>query len=159
MKAEKIFTILIILLLVLIVATTILNLTKGKSEEKVFQESKNEVVEENNMEEFVEVQENGSKVNMSEELKKTKTIDGLEISNISLVENNNVSKIVANVTNSTNKTLGGFLVDIIVKNKDGKEITTIGAYIDKVKSGETVQLNASATSDFVNANDIEIVKK
>ena len=158
MKAKKILIILIIILFLLIVIMTIVNL-KGKREEAMLQTQKNEVAKENELEEFVEVQENGSKVNTSEELKKTKTIDGLEISNIRLIENNNVSQVVADVTNPTNRILGGFLVDIIVKNKDGKEITTIGAYIDKVKSGETVQLNASATSDFVNANDIEIVKK
>ena len=58
-------------------------------------------------------------------LKKTKTIDGLEISNIRLVENNNVSQVVADVTNPTNGTLGDFPVEIIIKDKTNNEYITL----------------------------------
>ena len=43
-------------------------------------------------------------------------------------------------------------------DKEGNEITRIGGYIDRVNAGEIAQLNASATSDFANAYDFEIVK-
>ena len=52
-----------------------------------------------------------------------------------------------------------FPVEIIILDKEGNEITRIGGYIDKVKAGEKVELNASATSDFANAYDFDIVKK
>ena len=158
MKAKELMIVLFIIIVLLIVIIVAVNVNKNKGNEENTQTPAIGVVEENKVEEFVEVQEDGSKVNTSEELKKTKTIDGLEISNIRLVENNNVSQIVADIKNPTNKTLGDFPVDIIVKDKEGKEITTIGAYIDKVNPGETVELNASATSDFANAYDFEIVK-
>ena len=158
MKAKELMIVLFIIIVLLIVIIVAVNANKNKGNEENTQTPEIGVVEENKVEEFVEVQEDGSKVNTSEELKKTKTIDGLEISNIRLVENNNVSQVVADIKNPTNKTLGDFPVDIIVKDKEGKKITTIGAYIDKVNPGETVELNASATSDFANAYDFEIVK-
>ena len=158
MKAKELMIVLLIIIVLLIVIIVAVNANKNKGNEENTQTPAIGVVEENKVEEFVEVQEDGSKVNTSEELKKTKTIEGLEISNIRLVENNNVSQVVADIKNPTNETLGDFPVDIIVKDKAGKEITTIGAYIDKVNPGETVELNASATSDFANAYDFEIVK-
>ena len=158
MKAKELMIVLLIIIVLLIVIIVAVNANKNKGNEENTQTPAIGVVEENKVEEFVEVQEDGSKVNTSEELKKTKTIDGLEISNIRLVENNNVSQVVADVTNPTNGTLGDFPVEIIVKDKEGNEITRIGGYIDRVNAGETVQLNASATSDFANAYDFEIVK-
>ena len=159
MKAKELMIVLLIIIVLLIVIIVAVNANKNKGNEENTQTPAIGVVEENKVEEFVEVQEDGSKVNKSEELKKTKTIDGLEISNIRLVENNNVSQVVADVKNPTSKTLGDFPIDIVVKDKAGKEITTIGAYIDKVEAGKTVQLHASATSDFANAYDFEIVKE
>ena len=158
MKAKELLIILLIILFFLIVITIAVNSRDDREVEETPQTPEIGVTEENEVEEFVEVQEDGSKVNTSEELKKTKTIDGLEISNIRLVENNNVSQVVADVTNPTNGTLGDFPVEIIVKDKEGNEITRIGGYIDRVNAGETAQLNASATSDFANAYDFEIVK-
>ena len=158
MKAKELMIVLLIIIVLLIVIIVAVNANKNKGNEENTQTPAIGVVEENKVEEFVEVQEDGSKVNTSEELKKTKTIDGLEISNIRLVENNNVSQVVADVTNPTNGTLGDFPVEIIVKDKEGNEITRIGGYIDRVNAGETAQLNASATSDFANAYNFEIVK-
>ena len=158
MKAKELMIVLGIIIVLLIVIIVAVNVNKGKEDEETPQTPAVGVTEENEVEEFVEVQEDGSKVNTSEELKKTKTIDGLEISNIRLVENNNVSQVVADVTNPTNGTLGDFPVEIIVLDKEGNEITRIGGYIDRVNAGETVELNASATSDFANAYDFEIVK-
>ena len=159
MKAKELMIVLGIIIVLLIVIIVAVNVNKGNEDEETPQTPEIGVTEENEVEEFVEVQEDGSKVNTSEELKKTKTIDGLEISNIRLVENNNVSQIVADITNPTNETRGDFPVDIIVSDKEGNEITTIGGYIDKVNPGETAQLNASATSDFANAYDFEVVKE
>ena len=158
MKAKELLIILIIILFFLIVITIAVNSRDDRKVEEIPQTPEIGVTEENEVEEFVEVQEDGSKVNTSEELKKTKTIDGLEISNIRLVENNNVSQIVADITNPTNETRGDFPVDIIVRDKEGNKITTIGGYVDKVNPGKTAQLNASATSDFANAYNFEIVK-
>jgi len=115
--------------------------------------------QEKSPEEFVEQKLDGTKVNTSETLSKTKQVEGLEVSNIRLTEKNNVSHIVADVKNSTSSEKGGFAVDIIVLDKQGKEIAKLGAYIDKVNPGATVELNTSATVDFANAYDFKISKK
>ena len=116
-------------------------------------------VQENKVEEFVEVKSDGTKVNTSNQLAKTKTVEGLEISNIQLTENGNLSKITANVKNPTSQTKGDFAVKITILDKNGKEMATIGGYIDKVNPGETVKLSASATVDFANAYDFKVTKK
>lgn len=110
-------------------------------------------------EEFVEKQENGSKVNTSEQLKKTKTIDGLEISNIRLVENAGLSQIVADVKNPTSTTKGDFDIVITAVDKNGNKIAELSGFIDKVAAGKTVQLNASVTTDIANAYDFTVEKK
>lgn len=147
----------IVLLLVIIIGVKVKNNNKIDPNADG-QQTQNNVTNEI-IEEFVEVQEDGSKVNTSEELTKTKKVDGLEISNISVVENNNVTQVTAQIKNPTNKTLGDFPVDIKVLDKNGKEIATIGGFIDRVAPGETAELNASATVDFANAYDFEIIKK
>lgn len=112
-----------------------------------------------NEEEFIEVISDGTKVNKSNKLAETKTIDGLEVSNIRLTEKNNMSRILATVKNTTNETKGEYAVKIILLNKVGETIKEIEAYIDKVAPGETVTLNTAATVDFANAYDFKIVKK
>ena len=52
-------------------------------------------------EEYVQKLENGSKLNISEELQKTKTLNGLEISNIQLREIGGITTLLANVENKT----------------------------------------------------------
>ena len=52
-------------------------------------------------EEYVQKLEDGSKLNISEELQKTKTLNGLEISNIQLREIGGITTLLANVENKT----------------------------------------------------------
>lgn len=111
------------------------------------------------VEEFVEKQEDGSKVNTSEQLKKTKTIDGLEITNIRLVESGGLSQIVADVKNTTSTTKGDFDITITALDKNGNKIASLSGYIDRVAPGKTAQLNASVTTDMANAYDFTVEKK
>ena len=83
MKAKELMIVLGIIIVLLIVIIVAVNVNRGKEDEGTPQTPAVGVTEENKVEEFVEVQEDGSKVNTSEELKKTKTIDGLEINKIS----------------------------------------------------------------------------
>lgn len=157
MKGKKIMIVLGLIIVVLVAVII------GKSMNKTPQVDPNSVGMQqevnNNVDEFVQVQEDGSKLNISEELQKTKIVEGLEISNIKVVENNNVTQVTANIKNPTDKTLGDFPVDIKIFDKNGKEIATIGGFIDKVKPGESTELNASATVGFANAYDFQIIKK
>lgn len=108
--------------------------------------------------EFVKV-ENGLRTNTSERFSKPREIEGLEINNIRLTENGDVTILLADVKNKTEEVGGDFGVDIKILDKEGNEIMSLAGYIDKVNPGETVQLNASATSDFANAYDFDITKQ
>lgn len=161
MKAKELMIVLGIIIVLLIVIIVGVNMNKEDENSNTLNPSTNQNNTTTNTvkEEFVKIEEDGTKVNISKELSKTKKVDGLEITNIRLVENNNVSRILADIKNPTNKALGDFAIDIKLLDKNGNEISLIGGYIDKVEPGKTGQLNASATVDFANAYNFEIVKK
>ena len=110
-------------------------------------------------EEFVQEQADGSKVNTSEQLKKTKTVDGLEISNIRLVENGGLSEIVAEAKNTTNSTIDEFNMIITAVDKDGNELATLETSVYSVGAGKTTTIHAAITDDIANAYDFTVTKK
>ena len=110
-------------------------------------------------EEFVETQTDGTKVNTSEQLKKTKTIDGLEISNIRLIENGGLSEIVADAKNTTSSTIDELSMTITVLDKEGNTMATLDTSVYSVGAGKTTTLHAAVTDDIANAYDFTVTKK
>lgn len=106
--------------------------------------------------EFVEVLDDGTKMNTSDKLAETKTFSNYEVSNIQLTESNGQSLILADVKNIGTTKAEVVLIDITLLDKEGNEIVTIGGIIGDVEPGQTVQLNSSATTDFSNAYDFTI---
>ena len=106
--------------------------------------------------EFVYEMEDGSKLNVSEELQKTKTIGNLKVSNIQLKETNGITTLLADVENTGKEESKEKILQIQVIDKNGKEITTIRCPIDSVKPGEKVQLNTSITANIANAYDFRV---
>lgn len=148
-KWEKNWIIGLIVFLVVVIGIIIIrNNNKNKENENT-----------NKSEEFVEVLEDGTRLNISNKLNETKTIDGLEVSNFQITENNNVTVLLGTITNKTSQTRGDYAVSIKVKDKEGNEIVTVGGYIGELKPGQSTQLNCSATFDYANAYDFEITKK
>lgn len=118
--------------------------------------------QENNVqpaEEFVNVLEDGTRLNTSDKLHETKTIDEMEISNFQLTEKDNVTLLLGTVTNTSNTAKGDYPVDVKIIDKEGNEIITIAAYIGPLEPGESTQFNTSATFDYANAYDFSITKK
>ena len=151
-KSERRFILILIIVAIIIIAV-LFNIRNGKQKEKV----ENEPVVENTVsEEFVEVLDDGTKLNVSDKLSETKTFGNYEISNIQLTENNGQSLILADVKNIGDTKSEVVLIDITLLDKDGNEIVTIGGIIGDIEPGETTQLNASATTDFANAYDFSI---
>ena len=109
-------------------------------------------------EKYVQMLEDGTKLNNSPKLKEEKQIEGLTFSNIQLTEKDNISVILADVTNNSNEVKGGFALNIKLLNEDGKEITTIIGYIRELQPKTTTQLNTQTTLDFANSYDIVIEK-
>lgn len=109
--------------------------------------------------EFVEQKADGSKVNKSEQLKTTKTVEGLELTNIRLVENGGLSEIMADAKNTTNKEIDELTMIITVLDKDGNKIAELQASVFDVGAGKTTTLRAGITDDISNAYDFTVRKK
>lgn len=138
----------IIILLIVVLIITLLLFIKNRINSR-----------EEPLNEFIQVKEDGTKVNISNKLKEEKEIDGLKIGNIQLTEKAGQLTLLANITNTTNKDLDAFLVDIILYNKQGKQIGTIVGIVSPVKSGKTIELKAGTTEMYANAYDFEVIKK
>ena len=147
---------LLILILVAIAIITTLAIITNRKEKEVNSDSteENKVVEE-----FVQVLEDGTKLNTSTKLSETKTVDGLKIGNIQLTMQNGQSVLLADAENDTGKDIDIMLLDIILLDKNGNELTTIAGIIGDLKAGEKQQLNSSVTSDYANAYDFKVVIK
>lgn len=155
-KNEKI--IILILLVVLVIAIIIFAVNKNKKEEDN-NENINTETENNVTEEFVQVLEDGTKLNTSTKLNETKQVGIYKFENIQLTEKDGQSLILADVTNTSKNETDAKIVDIKLLDKDGKEIVTIGGIISPLKSGETKQFNSSMSLDYANIYDFEIILK
>lgn len=148
------------LILILLVITVIVAIIFFATREKKNTEDTNTTVEENNVvEEFVQVLEDGTKLNTSTKLNEAKEVNGLKFENIQLTEQNGQSVLLADVTNNSDKTTDLTLVDVVLLDKDGNEIVTVGGIISPLQAGEKTQFNTSMTLDYANAYDFRIVIK
>ena len=145
----------IILIAVATILILIMVLTKGKKEEPANANVQNDT----NVEEYVELLDDGTKLNISEKLKETKIVEGLEVGDFQLTEQGNVSLLLGTLTNKTSARQGGFLADIKVIDKQGNEITSMKeVFIPPVESGQSAPLEISMTLDYANAYDIVITR-
>ena len=141
-KKEKIaIGVLIAITIIAIIALMIMNNKGGKSASK-----KNETKSDMSYE-----LEDGTQLNTSSKLNEIKKFDGLEISNIQITQKDNVSLLLAKIANISNTKQGGYVIDIKIIDKQGNEIKTVPFLVKELEPGETTQLNASATFDFVDA--------
>lgn len=144
----------IILLIILVIAIIIFVVNKNKKG------NNNENVEENNtVEEFVQVLEDGTKLNTSTKLSEAKEVNGLKFENMQLTEQNGQSVLLADVTNNSGKATNLTIVDVVLLDKNGQEIITVGGIISPLQAGEKTQFNTSMTLDYANAYDFKIVIK
>ena len=139
----------IILIVVLLVYKSSLNNNEGKT---------NEQIVENTIIGNTKIEEDGTKVNISEKFIETKKIDGLEISNIKFSQKDNVTQILADVKNTTDKKVEGFDVMLKIMDKEGNMIIGLGSFIPTVEANGTATLNTTTLGDYVDAYDFEIIK-
>lgn len=154
MKKNEKRLILILIAILAIVLIIGLFIKKNKNEE-------NEVQNQNTVtdEKFVQVLEDGTKLNKSSKFNETKNIDGIEISNIQFTYKDGQTVLLADVINNSGKAVDMTLLDIKLLDEQGNEIITVGGIISPMQVGETSQLNASMTMDYANAYDVEITLK
>ncbi len=149
---KKMIIILIIVAVVIIGGITLLTRNKRGNGNQAGENETNTPEEE-----FVNVLDDGTKLNTSEKLHNTKVVDGLEISDLQLTERENETVLLGTVKNTTG-TVQTAVLKITLIDKEGKEIKTLTAYVEGVKPGESTELNVSTTLDYANAYDFKVSK-
>ena len=95
-------------------------------------------------------------VNDNKEVIKDQNIDGIEITNTSLVYEGGISYLNATVTNNTGSDYELNEYRINVKDSDGNIIVTMPGYVGSVlKNGESKTINTMITEDLSKAYSIE----
>ena len=156
-RDEKRWIVLLIAVLVIAIVL-IVGLAIGRNIKKEKKEENNNVGQVQN-EEYVEVLEDGTKVNTSNKLKENKKFGNLEISNISIEEKENETILEADVTNIGSNNEGDYAVYLLIKDDEGKEIKKIAGYINHIGPNEKTKLRIKTSYDFANAYDFEIEKQ
>lgn len=154
-KKEKQIIGVLVLITIFIIVIAIVVRSINKNKENTTENQEENIV----TEEFVDVLDDGTRVNKSDKLHETKIFDEMEISNFSLTEKENVTLLLGTITNTSSEVKGDYPINIKVIDKDDNEIITVAAYIGKLEPGERCELNTSATFDYANAYDFEISKK
>lgn len=150
MKNNKKLVIIFIILLIILVICIGIGVYLWSQKEKS--------IPQNQEEGYSQILEDGTKLNISQKLSETKTVDGLEITNIQLTEKGNTTQLLGTITNKTNEKKEASIITIIFLDKEGNELTNIKPYIKELEAGESTVLNASMTFDYTNAYDIQVTK-
>ncbi len=108
---------------------------------------------------YVTQLEDGTKVNNSDALQKTKKYKSISISGIQYTSKNGSSVLLADLTNTGSSTFEREEITIEILGENNEIIDTISAVLPRMESGQTKQLNAIATADIVNAKDFKIKGK
>lgn len=138
-------------------------ISKNKSNEAtIIDEDKNQTQPENYYvvdiegNENVKVNSDGVRENTSSKVKQEQDVDGIKISNASITCVNGISTIQADITNKTGKDIEEVgVINIKIKDNNGTAVREISTYIMDLANEETKQINASVTSDIVNATEVE----
>jgi len=154
-KNEKII---ISILIIITLLMTIIFFVRNRNEEVNEPENENNIESENTVvkEEFVQVLDDGTKLNISDELEKVKNIDGIEISNIQLTHKDGLTVLLADIKNNTGKKTSLKKIDVTLLDKEGKELAKISGLIEEMEIDGTTQLNTVVTSDYANVYDFKV---
>lgn len=156
MKESEKKGLLILVIIAVLIIGVIWMLTNNKEENKGGTE-KSQV--DASQGEYTKVESDGTVVNTSEKLKTPKNESGFEVSDIKYVEKNGYTTLTAKVTNMTGKEQNGFMADIVLVDKEGKEMGRIPVAIANTKIGETVEIDANITESYANAYNFKLEKR
>lgn len=149
----------IVLIVALVIGIAVFFIVRGINN-SIESNNPSDVKKSESKEEFVKITEDGTKENTSSKVGEKKTLDGLEITNAKLTYKKalQMTELIANITNKTEKEMPSMEVRIHLIDKDGKELDYMDGPIGSLKPGETTQINIGITADFSNAYDYKIEK-
>lgn len=156
MKKNEIKMIAIIIVIGVLIIGGIVLIKNIPKKDKIYENKT--VNSEENTEEFIQFLEDETKINTSTKLNENKKLENLEIENIQLTNQNGQSILLANITNKGTTQTKKMLIDVILYDKQEKEIGRMSGIIPILKAGESTQLNCSSQLDYSNAYDLKIVE-
>ena len=115
-------------------------------------------VSSNNNQTIIEL-DDGTRINTDKELTSTKSYNNLEISNIQFTEKDGITTLYADVKNIGNTKHEVEIVKLTILDKSGNILAELNPIIGEINPGETIKLDASITSDVLNAKNIKIESK
>lgn len=107
---------------------------------------------------YTQTQEDGTKINTSEKLTQEKQLGTLKVSNISITESEGETTIRASIENTSMSTVKEFPITIKLLNEMGETLQEVGAYVGRMKAGESRQIHASVTMESSTIYDISFSK-
>lgn len=157
-KRNVIFLVNIVIIVVLVIVVFVTGLGKNEKS-KVPDLGTNENIEDiGNVEEIYEEIINGKKTNISEKFHEEKILGNLIVENVNLTYENGKSTMVLFLKNVANNTVGDYEANIILKDKNGKNIESMEIYINHIEAGKTASVVVNITKDIVGSYDYEIVR-
>ena len=153
MKKKEIKMILTIIVIgVLIIAG--LAMLKNSKTNKGNEENENTVDEK-----YVNVLADGTKLNTSNKLNKTRKVDGIEISGIQLTHKNGISVLLATARNVSEVDKGMTVIEITLYDDKNNILEIVEGIVSPVKAGESTQINMGLSADYANAYDFTVKSK
>lgn len=93
--------------------------------------------------------------NTNKDVIKDQTVEGLKLTNTSLVNLGGISTLETEVSNKTGASVFLKSFDIIVKDKKGKEVVTLLGYVgEEIPDGTTRRITTSVDQDLSDAGAI-----
>ncbi len=149
----RIIILLIVIIIGIVICISLLNLKQDTNNNVTGNDTNEE------KESYVEEIENGIKINKSNKLNEAKSVDGLLITNIQLTTKDGMTTLLADVSNNSAQKSNLKMIEIILLDKDGKELTRVNGIIDELEVNEKTQLNIAMTSDYIEAYDFKVEVK
>ena len=107
---------------------------------------------------YVQIMDDQTKINTNPKLLDSRYVDGLEITNLSLIERDNITQLKGIITNKTSGETEEQVIKITLVDQNNEELTSIEAYIKNLQPGESTSLYVTTTFDYTNAYDIKFTK-
>lgn len=148
---KRTIAILVAITIIVIVIAIVISNNGKKNGEKTAENTKQEGM--------TQLLEDGTILNNSDKLHETKKIEGMEISNIQLTENETETLLIGTITNTSTTEQGGYVTLIKMIDEQGNEITTMEAYLGKLKPEKSMKFSTSAKFDSYKVYDFIINKK
>lgn len=166
MKNEEKILIAVLVIITVIVVIFAVNRSKNSSNDNpvvnagpVVTDGEKENLEEPDVEKYVQVGADGSKVNTSEALKANKVVNNIEFSDIQLSQRDGETLLTAVLKNTGSTANELFSVNVTLLDDAGQDIVAVEGVVPPMEAGTTKQFEVSMTLDYANAYDFKVEAK